>query len=115
MGWWCSVGPDVADVPQVMQLDSAFIRKDPYGVVLIIAPWNYPIHLFLVPLIGAIAAGESNLPVPWPEVPRSPGGLIHGRAGCHHVTVLMSCSSSPRELCHHQTLRDLQEHRETHC
>ncbi|NWT75298.1 AL3B1 dehydrogenase, partial [Prunella himalayana] len=40
-----------------MQLDSAFIRKDPYGVVLIIAPWNYPIHLFLVPLIGAIAAG----------------------------------------------------------
>uniref|UniRef100_A0A8D2MFT8 Aldehyde dehydrogenase domain-containing protein n=2 Tax=Zonotrichia albicollis TaxID=44394 RepID=A0A8D2MFT8_ZONAL len=32
-----------------VQLDSAFIRKDPYGVVLIIAPWNYPIHLFLVP------------------------------------------------------------------
>uniref|UniRef100_A0A8C2TNB5 Aldehyde dehydrogenase n=1 Tax=Coturnix japonica TaxID=93934 RepID=A0A8C2TNB5_COTJA len=43
---------------QVTQLDSAFIRKDPYGVVLIIAPWNYPIHLFLVPLIGAIAAGN---------------------------------------------------------
>nr|XP_025972941.1 aldehyde dehydrogenase family 3 member B1-like [Dromaius novaehollandiae] len=42
----------------VTQLDSVFIRKDPYGVVLIIAPWNYPIHLFLVPLIGAIAAGN---------------------------------------------------------
>ncbi|KFW05180.1 Aldehyde dehydrogenase family 3 member B1, partial [Eurypyga helias] len=42
----------------VMQLDSVFIRKDPYGVVLIIAPWNYPIHLVLVPLIGAIAAGN---------------------------------------------------------
>ncbi|NWY07890.1 AL3B1 dehydrogenase, partial [Nothoprocta ornata] len=42
----------------VTQLDSAFIRKDPYGVVLIIAPWNYPIHLLLVPLIGAIAAGN---------------------------------------------------------
>ncbi|NXL51111.1 AL3B1 dehydrogenase, partial [Podilymbus podiceps] len=42
----------------VTQLDSAFIRKDPYGVVLIIAPWNYPIHVFLVPLIGAIAAGN---------------------------------------------------------
>ncbi|KAM6068532.1 aldehyde dehydrogenase family 3 member B1-like [Theristicus caerulescens] len=40
------------------QLDSAFIRKDPYGVVLIIAPWNYPIQLLLVPLIGAIAAGN---------------------------------------------------------
>uniref|UniRef100_A0A8C5TGX7 Aldehyde dehydrogenase domain-containing protein n=1 Tax=Malurus cyaneus samueli TaxID=2593467 RepID=A0A8C5TGX7_9PASS len=31
---------------------------DPFGVVLIIAPWNYPVHLFLVPLIGAIAAGN---------------------------------------------------------
>lgn len=43
------------------QLDSVFIRKDPYGVVLIIAPWNYPIHLILVPLIGAIAAGELRI------------------------------------------------------
>ncbi|NXN67657.1 AL3B1 dehydrogenase, partial [Himantopus himantopus] len=42
----------------VTWLDSAFIRKDPYGVVLIIAPWNYPIYLLLVPLIGAIAAGN---------------------------------------------------------
>ncbi|NXH69053.1 AL3B1 dehydrogenase, partial [Hydrobates tethys] len=40
------------------QLDSAFIRKDPYGVVLIIAPWNYPVNLLLRPLIGAIAAGN---------------------------------------------------------
>ncbi|NXT32637.1 AL3B1 dehydrogenase, partial [Pelecanoides urinatrix] len=42
----------------VTQLDSAFIRKDPYGVVLIIAPWNYPVSLLLQPLIGAIAAGN---------------------------------------------------------
>ncbi|XP_051823481.1 aldehyde dehydrogenase family 3 member B1 isoform X1 [Antechinus flavipes] len=40
------------------QLDSAFIRKEPYGVVLIIAPWNYPLNLMLVPLVGAIAAGN---------------------------------------------------------
>ncbi|NXT27665.1 AL3B2 dehydrogenase, partial [Syrrhaptes paradoxus] len=42
----------------VTRLDSAFVRKDPYGVVLVIAPWNYPVHLLLVPLIGAIAAGN---------------------------------------------------------
>ncbi|XP_010294613.1 PREDICTED: aldehyde dehydrogenase family 3 member B1-like [Phaethon lepturus] len=42
----------------VMQLDSTFIRKDPYGVVLIIAPWNCPISLLLGPLIGAVAAGN---------------------------------------------------------
>ncbi|XP_063189483.1 aldehyde dehydrogenase family 3 member B1-like [Chroicocephalus ridibundus] len=42
----------------VTRWDSAFIRKDPYGVVLIIAPWNYPVNLLLGPLVGAIAAGN---------------------------------------------------------
>ncbi|NWU55404.1 AL3B1 dehydrogenase, partial [Dromas ardeola] len=42
----------------VTRWDSVFIRKDPYGVVLIIAPWNYPVNLLLGPLIGAIAAGN---------------------------------------------------------
>ncbi|XP_006033483.2 aldehyde dehydrogenase family 3 member B1 isoform X1 [Alligator sinensis] len=46
------------DKNMVTQLDMAFIRKDPYGVVLIIGPWNYPVNLLLVPLIGAIAAGN---------------------------------------------------------
>jgi len=33
-------------------------RADPYGVVLIIGAWNYPLHLSLAPLAGAIAAGN---------------------------------------------------------
>ncbi|XP_062053708.1 aldehyde dehydrogenase family 3 member B2 isoform X3 [Lepus europaeus] len=40
------------------KLGSAFIRKEPYGLVLIIAPWNYPVNLTLIPLVGAIAAGN---------------------------------------------------------
>uniref|UniRef100_A0A8C6XYT9 Aldehyde dehydrogenase domain-containing protein n=1 Tax=Naja naja TaxID=35670 RepID=A0A8C6XYT9_NAJNA len=39
-------------------MDCSFIRKDPYGVVLIIGAYNYPIHLTLLPLVGAIAAGN---------------------------------------------------------
>lgn len=35
-----------------------YIYKEPYGVSLIIGPWNYPINLTLAPLIGAIAAGN---------------------------------------------------------
>ncbi|OJF75864.1 MAG: aldehyde dehydrogenase family protein [Treponema sp. CETP13] len=31
---------------------------DPYGVVLIMAPWNYPFHLTIAPLIGAICGGN---------------------------------------------------------
>lgn len=45
---------------QATQLDSAFIRKEPFGLVLIIAPWNYPLNLTLVPLVGALAAGEQR-------------------------------------------------------
>ncbi|MEO8110308.1 MAG: aldehyde dehydrogenase [Ginsengibacter sp.] len=37
---------------------SAKIYRDPLGVVLIIAPWNYPLQLLLIPLAGAIAAGN---------------------------------------------------------
>eukprot|EP00069_Balaena_mysticetus_P001281 bmy_15194T0 len=43
------------------QLDSAFIRKEPFGLVLIIAPWNYPLNLSLEPLVGALAAGNCVL------------------------------------------------------
>uniref|UniRef100_A0A8C0WMW8 Aldehyde dehydrogenase domain-containing protein n=1 Tax=Castor canadensis TaxID=51338 RepID=A0A8C0WMW8_CASCN len=48
----------ISPMPQITQLDSTFIRKEPYGLVLIIAPWNYPVNLILVPLVGAIAAGN---------------------------------------------------------
>ncbi|WP_339783245.1 aldehyde dehydrogenase [Paenibacillus sp. FSL R7-0313] len=34
------------------------IYPEPYGVALIIAPWNYPFQLAFGPLIGAIAAGN---------------------------------------------------------
>ena len=33
------------------------IRREPYGAVLIISPWNYPFQLSLLPVVGAIAAG----------------------------------------------------------
>lgn len=31
---------------------------EPHGVVLVISPWNYPFHLALMPVIGAVAAGN---------------------------------------------------------
>lgn len=37
------------------------IQAVPYGTVLIMAPWNYPLQLALLPLIGAIAAGNTVL------------------------------------------------------
>ena len=36
----------------------SYIYKEPYGVTLVISPWNYPLQLALAPTIGAIAAGN---------------------------------------------------------
>ncbi len=36
-----------------------YILKEPYGSVLIISPWNYPVQLTLLPLVGAMAAGNT--------------------------------------------------------
>ena len=48
-----------ADVPcKAPMFGDAFIRSEPKGVMLIIAPWNYPLAMVLDPLIPAIAAGN---------------------------------------------------------
>jgi len=42
----------------VTMMDTPIILQDPYGVVLVIGSWNYPIQLGLIPVSGAIAAGN---------------------------------------------------------
>ena len=38
---------------------TSYIATEPKGIVLIIAPWNYPFQLSIMPLLAAIAAGNS--------------------------------------------------------
>jgi beta-apo-4'-carotenal oxygenase len=47
------------------------IRKDPMGTVLIVGPCNYPFQLTMVPLFGAIAAGNSVVIKPSEQTPNS--------------------------------------------
>ena len=42
----------------------SFTKPGPYGVVLIMSPWNYPVLLTLDPLIDAIAAGNTAVVKP---------------------------------------------------
>lgn len=35
-----------------------WVQPEPFGVALILGPWNYPLQLLLMPLVGAIAAGN---------------------------------------------------------
>ncbi len=50
--------PKKVPTPLVHFPASSHIYPEPYGVSLIIAPWNYPFQLAISPLIGAIAAGN---------------------------------------------------------
>jgi aldehyde dehydrogenase (NAD+) len=52
------IKPEDKPVPLTTLPGSGYVVKEPYGLVLIIAPWNYPFSLLLKPLIGAIAAGN---------------------------------------------------------
>lgn len=46
-------------LPSLLNFPSTdYIYKEPYGKVLLIAPWNYPYQLALCPLIAAVAAGN---------------------------------------------------------
>lgn len=49
----CRAGASFVSFPS-----SGRVYTCPYGVVLIMAPWNYPLQLSLIPLAGAIAAGN---------------------------------------------------------
>ncbi len=43
---------------------SSRVVPEPYGTVLVIAPWNYPLMLALSPLVGVIAAGNTAVVKP---------------------------------------------------
>lgn len=52
------------DTPLYLFPTKSYIKKEPYGTVLIIGPFNYPVQLVFEPLIGAIAAGNTAIVKP---------------------------------------------------
>ena len=55
--------------PLAFEPSKSEIHYEPKGVILIIAPWNYPFNLIFDPLVGAIAAGNTVLIKPSEEAP----------------------------------------------
>ena len=51
------------------------VHREPYGVALILAPWNYPLLLTLEPLVGALAAGNCCVLKPSPLAPASSAAI----------------------------------------
>lgn len=50
-------------------IEKTTIYREPYGSVLVLAPWNYPLQLSLSPVIGAIAAGNGVVLKPSESAP----------------------------------------------
>jgi aldehyde dehydrogenase (NAD+) len=73
LGSW--LGRDRVSVPLAMQPARASIVSEPLGVVLVIAPWNYPLMLALAPVVGALAAGNSVILKPSEVTPATSAAL----------------------------------------
>jgi aldehyde dehydrogenase (NAD+) len=50
--------PEKVWTPLAQRPGKARVERQPLGVALVIAPWNYPVQLLLSPMVGAIAAGN---------------------------------------------------------
>ena len=50
--------PQKVSTPIYLQPSSAYLQRQPLGVVGVVAPWNYPVQLALGPVITALAAGN---------------------------------------------------------
>ncbi|KYG27031.1 aldehyde dehydrogenase [Alkalihalobacillus trypoxylicola] len=68
-----------------------YIQYEPYGVALIIAPWNYPAQLAFSPLVGAMAAGNCAVikPSEWtPNTSRAIANIIKSTFPEEYIAVV---------------------------
>ena len=72
------MAPHRISVPLIYQPAKGFYCREPYGVVLIIGAWNYPLHLTLAPLVSAIAAGNCAVIKPSEHAPHTSAVIAAG-------------------------------------
>ncbi|WP_035601341.1 aldehyde dehydrogenase family protein [Haloferula sp. BvORR071] len=71
-GW---MKPQRRPVPLLAWPGRAKVIREPCGSVLIIGPWNYPVHLMLTPLVGALGAGNTAVLKPSELAPETSAAL----------------------------------------
>ncbi|UYV84013.1 ALDH3A2 [Cordylochernes scorpioides] len=82
--------PTAVQKNMVLILDDPYIISEPYGVVLVLGPWNYPLQLALAPFVGAITAGNTVVLKPSELSPATSGLLAnlipkYLDQDCYHV------------------------------
>jgi acyl-CoA reductase-like NAD-dependent aldehyde dehydrogenase len=82
--------PRKVRTPLMHQPAKSLVYLEPAGVVLILAPWNYPFQLTFAPLIGAIAAGNCAVLKPSeyaPHMSAAMAEIIRNDFGQDYITV----------------------------
>jgi aldehyde dehydrogenase (NAD+) len=69
LGKWMK--PRKVGTPVLLTGTRSEVRHEPKGVVLIIAPWNYPFQLAIAPLVAAVAAGNCVMLKPSEKTPHT--------------------------------------------
>lgn len=65
------IKPVKVSTPLYLQPSSAYLQRQPVGVVGVVSPWNYPVQLALAPAITALAAGNRVMLKPSELTPRT--------------------------------------------
>ena len=65
------MAPQAVGIDLALKPARAFLQAEPLGCVLIIGPWNYPFQLTLLPLVSALAAGNTAVLKPSEHAPQT--------------------------------------------
>ncbi len=93
--------PRRAVTPLAQFKAKSVVSPRPYGVVLVMAPWNYPVQLSLEPLIGAVAAGNCVVLKPSDYAPQTARVLAALVAECfdsRHAAVVLGGRQQNQDL-----------------
>ncbi len=80
---------------------TSYIVSEPYGIVLIMSPWNYPFQLTLAPVVGAIAAGNCVIIKPSAYSPATSAMISKLIGSCFdskYITVIEGGRDANQEL-----------------
>lgn len=97
-GW---ARPRKERTPPLLFPATSWIQPEPFGCALVIGPWNYPVQLLLVPLIGALAAGNCAVLKPSELAPRTGKVIAHLVASAfpvEHVAVVQGGADAVQGL-----------------
>ncbi|MEI6085174.1 MAG: aldehyde dehydrogenase family protein, partial [Verrucomicrobiota bacterium] len=95
------ITPQRRGLPLMAWPGRAAVHTEPFGVALIIGPWNYPLQLLFAPLVGAIAAGNCVVLKPSEFAPHTAAviaKLIADTFPAEYITVVEGDRSAAESL-----------------